>query len=59
MKYKIKSIKIKESTHKILKKFCDERNFKLNSWADSVILYQIIKIMRKENDNLQDNKSNK
>lgn len=55
MKKKYKSLKIDASIHKVLKKFCDERNLKLNNWIASTML----KIVEKENASLQSDKSNK
>ena len=38
-----KSIKISDSTHVVLKNFCQKNNLKLNAWVESLILEKLEK----------------
>lgn len=36
-----KTIKISESTHNLIKKYCDDNNLKISKWIESVIIEKI------------------
>ncbi len=49
------TLKITKTTHNRFKAICDKKNLKLNAFGDRIILSQVEK-MEKEDDNIQNNK---